>query len=134
MLKSLCSSAEHALQDPRAEPNWSLSIRRSQVLHALESCLAVLSGAEDAYLAWRQASAQTEAQLHRLLASGRQHSAALDQVQNVVSKHQIYALRDQAAWQLQLLCNALSASLVVTADESGTTAALLTQTYGCLMR
>ena len=68
------------LQDPLAEPNWSLSIRRSQVLNAFESALAILSGAEDAWLAWRHASSRTEAQLQRHLASAHQHYHVHDQV------------------------------------------------------
>ena len=68
------------MQDPAAEPNWSLNIRRSQVLNALESSLSILAGVEDAWLAWRQASAQTEARLKHVLASSRPHYGLHDQV------------------------------------------------------
>ena len=69
-----------ALQDPAAEPNWSLSIRRSQLINALESSLSILSGIEDTWLAWRQASAQTEARLKHVLASTRHHFTVHEQV------------------------------------------------------
>ena len=68
------------VQDPAAEPKWSLSIRRSQLLNALDSSLSILSGVEDAWLAWRQASAQTEARLKHVLASTRHHFAVHEQV------------------------------------------------------
>lgn len=65
------------------EPNWSLSIRRSQVLNALVTALDMLSRDEDAYLAWRQASTQTETQLQRLLGSAHLQHNLYDQVCNV---------------------------------------------------
>ena len=68
------------IQDSADEPNWSLSIRRSQVMHALESELSILAGVEGAWLAWRQASAQTEARLKHVLASSRPHYGLHDQV------------------------------------------------------
>lgn len=68
------------LQDPLSEPNWSLSIRRSQVVNALESALCILSDAEEAWLAWRHASSQTETQLRRLFRSGQQQHNAHEQV------------------------------------------------------
>ena len=68
------------MQDPAAQPNWSLSIRRSQVMHALETELGILAGLEDAWLTWRQASAQTEARLKRVLASSRPNYGLHDQV------------------------------------------------------
>lgn len=68
------------LQDPTADPNWSVSIRRSQLLNALESSLSILADMEDAWLAWRQASAQTEARLKHVLASSRPHYSLHDQV------------------------------------------------------
>jgi hypothetical protein len=68
------------LQDPLSEPNWSLSIRRSQVVNALESALCILSDAEEAWLAWRHASSQTETQLRRLFRSGQQQHNVHEQV------------------------------------------------------
>ena len=68
------------LQDPLSEPNWSLSIRRSQVVNALESALCILSDAEEAWLAWRHASSQTETQLRRLFRSGHQQHNVHEQV------------------------------------------------------
>ncbi len=67
-------------QDPLSEPNWSLSIRRSQVVNALESALCILSDAEEAWLAWRHASSQTETQLRRLFRSGQQQHNVHEQV------------------------------------------------------
>ena len=77
---SLLTGFHVRVQNPAAEPNWSLSIRRSQVKHALESSLSILAGVEDAWLAWRQVSAQTEARLKHLLASSRPHYGLHDQV------------------------------------------------------
>lgn len=67
-------------KDPAAEPNWSLNIRRSQLLNALESSLSILADVEDAWLAWCQASAQTEARLKHALASSRPHYGLHDQL------------------------------------------------------
>ena len=68
------------VQESAGEPNWSLSIHRSQVMHALESELSILAGVEDAWLAWRQASAQAEARLKHVLASSHPHHNVINQV------------------------------------------------------
>ena len=49
-------------------------------MHALETELGILAGLEDAWLAWRQASAQTEARLKHVLASSRPNYGLHDQV------------------------------------------------------
>jgi hypothetical protein len=68
------------LQNPLSEPNWSLSIRRSQAVNALESALCILSDVEEAWLAWRHASSQTETQLRRLFRTGQQQHNVHEQV------------------------------------------------------
>lgn len=72
------------LQDPQAVPNWSLSIRRGQVVNALDSALSILSGVEEAWAAWRHASSQTEKSLRRLFRTSHQQYNVHDQVCVVV--------------------------------------------------
>ena len=76
------------LQDPLAVPNWSLSIRRSQVVNALDSALSILSGVEEAWAAWRHASSQTETPLRRLFRTSRQQYSVHYQVSVVI---QVYS-------------------------------------------
>lgn len=72
------------MQDPQAVPNWSLSIRRSQVVNALDSALSILAGVEEAWAAWQHASSQTEKSLRRLFRTSHQQYNIHDQVCHVV--------------------------------------------------
>ncbi|KAL0054989.1 hypothetical protein WJX82_005498 [Trebouxia sp. C0006] len=95
-----------APKDPLSEPNWSLSIRRSQVVNALESALCILSDAEEAWLAWRHASSQTETQLRRLFRSGQQQHNVHEQF--LTSRQQwLSGCDDIAGWIERMAQNVL---------------------------
>ncbi|KAL0031856.1 hypothetical protein WJX79_000268 [Trebouxia sp. C0005] len=95
-----------APKDPLSEPNWSLSIRRSQVVNALQSALCILSDAEEAWLAWRHASSQTEIQLRRLFRTGQQQHNVHEQF--LTSRQQwLSGCDDIAGWIERMAQNVL---------------------------
>ncbi|KAL0019463.1 hypothetical protein WJX77_007420 [Trebouxia sp. C0004] len=95
-----------APKDPLSEPNWSLSIRRNQVVNALESALCILSNAEEAWLAWRHASSQTETQLRRLFRTSQQQHDVHEQF--LTSRQQwLSGCDDIAGWIERMAQNVL---------------------------